>query len=232
LTAQETKPKVTLEERVSRGEASIGPTVPANQAQQVNSTLATGIRQVFPTTSDDQLQALGVNALPSVNDEPKKSVEAAATKESATPSNTNNEPKKSVEAAATNASAAPSNTNNETKEITGEDQEKIVAIILKQLTPLVEGLVANEIDRARKGITGNSNLNGSMPFPFMMSGNGPMLSTLVQGQTNNHVRMINRMNSSETKQNKALNYDILLDSIRKITWEEYQVVPQLFLRKC
>lgn len=44
----ESQPKTTLEERVTRGEAQVGPTVPVRQEQESNQKRTTGIKQVFP----------------------------------------------------------------------------------------------------------------------------------------------------------------------------------------
>ena len=154
--AQENKPKVTLEERVARGEAQVGPTVPVRQEQQANQTATTGIRQVFPLAGEDQRQERS----------PSPSLQR-----SVSPSSGQDESKKAPETSGNNQSTTQQPAaEKETKSVTPEEEEQIVASILKQLTPLVEELVANEVRRVRRGLSVDSDELESLPFPFMFAG--------------------------------------------------------------
>ncbi|CAF5212470.1 unnamed protein product, partial [Rotaria magnacalcarata] len=53
---EEAKSKVTLEERLSRGEAKLGPTIPSSQIQEQNNQLSTGIHQVYPAERETHEQ--------------------------------------------------------------------------------------------------------------------------------------------------------------------------------
>ena len=167
---QENTGKSTLEERVSRGEAQVGPTVPVRPEQDANSTITAGIRQIFPPAQEDQLQS-STSSQTAATAPPEEKLESNAKTSEKEPSSTASQPSK-----------------QETTGITQEEEEKIVQNILKQLTPLVEELVANEVRRIALGSSDSNSEAGFVPFPFMvstLSGGPPMQGSFQGPQTNN-----------------------------------------------
>ncbi|CAF1636252.1 unnamed protein product, partial [Adineta ricciae] len=179
------KPKVTLEERLASGEAQKGPTIPLRNLQQQGTEAPTAIRQVYPPVSGSQqqqqkTQAGGYGQQTQVEqpkqeeqlkeEEPLKQEGPSKSEEQKKPE----EQTKSDESSETKVSSSSSGQTDEKKEITKEDEEKIVESVLKQMTPIVEQLVAAEVRRtllAKEG--GQDDDNDFVPFPFMFGG-GPM----------------------------------------------------------
>lgn len=149
----ESKPKITLEERVSRGEAQKGPTVPPRQGQQQPDSLSssTSVRQVYPQLSGAQ------------QEEQRRQAKLQAT-----------EPVKS----AVNPTSLPTkqDENKQTKEISREEEEKIIASVLKQLEPIVEKRVAAELRRLQSDDTDQDEDEHIMPIPFMFGGGFPIFA--------------------------------------------------------
>ena len=108
----ETKPKVTLQERISRGEAQKGPTVPSSRDQPKDSPLTAGAHQVYPQLSKAQ------------QDEQQKQAKLQATKQSSEPKTTSEET-----STARDVSASKQTDTKEKKQFTQEDEDKIVAIL-------------------------------------------------------------------------------------------------------
>ena len=157
----ETKPKVTLEERVSRGEAQKGPTVPSNQEQQQGGSSSTGVRQVYPELSaaqqEEQLKQAKLQAAPPVKDEKQQVADDTAT--------------------ANDISVATKHEGTkQTKDISRDDEEKIVASILKQLEPIVEKRVAAELRRLQSGGTDEDEDEDFGPMPFVLGGGFPFFA--------------------------------------------------------
>jgi hypothetical protein len=125
-SSQETQPRVTLEERVSRGEAQTGPTIPLSQVQQQDNESSPKIRQVYPPQNQEQQQ----------NQFQLQSSSSTATEE---------EPTSAYISSSQQGGAQPK------KELTHEEEKKIVDTVLKKLTPLVEQLVAAEVRRVLSG---------------------------------------------------------------------------------
>ena len=185
------KPKVTLEERIASGEAQKGPTIPLRNLQQQGTEAPTAIRQVYPPVSgsqqqQQQTQAGGYGQQTQV--EPPKQAEQPKQEEQLKqeeplkqegPSKSEEQKKseeqtKSDESSETKVSSPSHGQTEEKKEITKEDEEKIVESVLKQMTPIVEQLVAAEVRRtllSKEG--GQDDDNDFVPFPFMFGG-GPM----------------------------------------------------------
>ena len=84
---KETQPKVTLEARVARGEAQVGPTVPIRQEQQANQTTTASVKQVFPPAGEEKRQ---------------ESTPSPSLQRSASPSSGQEESKKAPETSANN----------------------------------------------------------------------------------------------------------------------------------
>ncbi len=156
----ETKPKVTLEERVSRGEAQKGPTVPSRQEQKQDSSSSTGVRQVYPelsaTQQEEQLKQAKLQATPPAKDE-KQAVEDASTANDISLSTKQEKTK-------------------QTKDISRDDEEKIITAVLKQLEPIVEKRVAAELRRLQSGGTDQDEDDDFGPFPFMLGGGFPFFA--------------------------------------------------------
>ncbi|CAF4040420.1 unnamed protein product [Rotaria sordida] len=163
-TTTETKPKVTLGERLSRGETQPGPTIPLHQQQrqqqqqqqQQGHPSTTRIHQVYPHISDiqqeEQLRQAKLQANQSNNDE--KTI------------------KEEISTTTTDTSSTKQDKKQEKKEITREDEEKIVAAVLKRLTPIVEQRVAEELRRIQTGEMDQYDDEDFMPFPLMFSTRG------------------------------------------------------------
>ena len=137
------KPKVALEERVSRGEAQKGPTVPSRQDQKQDNSSSTSVRQVYPQLSaaqqEEQRRQAKLQATPPVKDDKS----------------------------AANQASLPS------KEISREEEEKIIASVLKKLEPIVEKRVAAELRRLQSDDTDQDEDDHMIPFPFMFGGGLP-----------------------------------------------------------
>lgn len=98
---------------------------------------------------------------------------------------------KSEEATLATAPAPQQNEAQQKQVVTPEEEKKIVESVLKQLTPLVEQLVAAEIRRVLSGQTDSDDDNGFVQFPFMFGG-GPIFAApqgFQQQQQTNTVRM-------------------------------------------
>ena len=168
---QETKPKVTLEERVARGEAQVGPTVPLRQGQENNENAPTGIKQVFPPVANQEHVETNSSNLSTASEQSKTSENNASTKD-----------------------AKPAQTaSQEAITVTPEEEKKIVEDVIKKLTPLVEELVANEIRRIRRGLSDDNDEAGFAPFPFLFGG-GPMFARSGQGSFNNDFQVKHLIN--------------------------------------
>ncbi|CAF1176267.1 unnamed protein product [Rotaria sp. Silwood1] len=152
-TTTETKPKVTLEERLSRGETQQGPTIPIRpDQQQGGNTSTTRIRQVYPHISEIQ------------QEEQLKQAKLQANQ------NLINEKKPKEETSIINdVSSNKQDKIKEKKEITREDEEKLVATILQRLTPIVEKRVSEELHRIHSGENDQDDNLEFIPFPFMFT---------------------------------------------------------------
>jgi hypothetical protein len=110
---------------------------------------------------------------PSTNQEQKKETEEKKQTE---------EKQTSEETVSTSVSVSKQDETPEKTEITKEDEEQIVASVLKQMTPIVEQMVAAEVRRVRSG---QEDDNDFVPFPFMFGGGpifaGPHDGTAPQG---------------------------------------------------
>lgn len=165
-STEEAKPKATLEERLSSGAAKLGPTVPSNQEQDQNNQSSPTIHQVYPPTSEgqqedqskqDQLQAS--QASQPEDQEQKQKAEGE---------------NKSEQAESTDASAPKQDEAQEKPKLTEDEEKKVVDSVLKQLTPLVEQLVAAEVRRILLGGQNNQDdENDFVPFPFMFASGAP-----------------------------------------------------------
>ena len=187
-TTDETKAKVTLEERVSRGEARTGPTVPLLQAQSPSDyEPSPNVRQVYPPLSPTQQQEQQKQAQQQANQSGQQQEQQKQGQQQQQPnqptqvtqSSTTEEKKVTTEEQkkpeGTTSTAAPSSQQSETKqkqEVSPEEEKKIVESVIKQLTPLVEQFVASEIRRALSGQTDSDDENGFLPFPFLFGGAG------------------------------------------------------------
>lgn len=188
-SSTETKPKSTLEERVSRGEAQTGPTIPLVQVAPKDYEPSPNVRQVYPPLSEAEQQEQKKQAQLQANqpapaasstsaDEQKKSDETTSAAASSTQAK---EGEKKPEE--TTSTAATQQKQPEKKvELTPEEEKKVVESVLKQLTPLAERLVAAEIRRVLSGQTDSDDENGFGPFPFMFGG-GPIFATARGGPT-------------------------------------------------
>ena len=159
-SSEETKPKVTLEERVSRGEAQTGPTIPIHQAQRSDNEPSPSIRQVYPPVNA-QLQKEQTNQ----SQEPQLSS-----------STIDDGKKKKEETTSTTVSSSQQDETQQKQEITKEEEKKIVDAVLKELTPFVEQLVATEVRRVLSGETGHDG-TGMIQFPFIFASGGPILTS-------------------------------------------------------
>ncbi len=159
-SSSETKPKITLEERVSRGEAQKGPTIPLSQEQKQDNSFTTGVRQVYPQLSaaqqEEQRKQAKLQATQSIKDE-KQAADEASTANDVSLSSKQDETK-------------------QTKDISRDDEEKIVATVLKQLAPIVEKRVAAELRRLQSDGTDQDEDEDSIPFPFMLGGGFPFFA--------------------------------------------------------
>jgi hypothetical protein len=157
-TSAETKPKITLEERVSRGEAQIGPTVPLRHEQKQENSSSIGVHQVYPQLNKAQ------------QEEQQKQAKLQATQP---PINDEKQPKKEISAANDVSSSSKQDETKQTKGITHDDEEKIIATVLKQLAPIVEKRVAAELRRIQSGETDQDEDDNIIQFPFMLGGGFP-----------------------------------------------------------
>ena len=72
---------------------------------------------------------------------------------------------------------------HEKKDLNHDDEEKIVAAILKQLTPLIEKRVADEVRRIHSGQGDEDDDDADfLPFPFMFAGGAQMPPQMFQQQ--------------------------------------------------
>lgn len=178
-SSTEAKPKVTLEERVSRGEAQTGPTIPLVQVAPKDYEPSPNVRQVYPPLSEAEQVEQRKQAQLQAN-QPASTSSSTTTTEQKKPEGTTSteqkqEEKKSDETTSVNVSSTEKKEGEKKVEITPEEEQKIVESVLKQLTPVVEQFVAAEIRRALRGQTDSDDENGFMPFPFMFGG-GPMFA--------------------------------------------------------
>ncbi len=194
----ETKSKVTLEERISRGEAQTGPTVPLVQVPPKDYEPSPNVRQVYPPLSEAQQQEQQKQAQLQANQS------AQSTQPPPTSSSTTEVEKTKIEeqtkSEEVTSATAPTQQQNEAQqkpEVTPEEEQKIVESVLKQLTPFVEQFVAAEIRRVLSGQTDSGDDNGFVTFPFMFGGGsifaapqgGPPPPGFQQQQQMNRVRM-------------------------------------------
>lgn len=178
-SSTEAKPKVTLEERVSRGEAQTGPTIPLVQVAPKDYEPAPNVRQVYPPLSASEQAEQQKQAQLQAN-QPAPASSSTSTTEQKKPEETastqqKEEEKKSDAATPTDVSSTQPKQGEKKVEVTPEEEQKIVESVLKQLTPIVEQFVAVEIRRALSGQTDSDDENGFMPFPFMLGG-GPLFA--------------------------------------------------------
>ncbi|CAF2244175.1 unnamed protein product [Rotaria magnacalcarata] len=201
---EEAKSKVTLEERLSRGEAKLGPTIPSSQIQEQNNQLSTGIHQVYPAeretheqdqqkldqsqdqqkqnqSQDQQKQNQSQDQQKqdqSQDQQKQDQSQASQSSQSPTLSSTNDEEKTKAEDQT--KSEKPASPNGSVPEQTKatvlpkEEEEKIVETVIKQLTPIVEQLVAAELRRVLSGQNNQDDDNDFAPFPFMFASSAPM----------------------------------------------------------
>ena len=92
-TSTKSQPKVTLEERVARGEVQVGPTVPVRQEQESNQNRTTGIKQVFPAPGTEDAK----NASEQSNKSEKEEAVKTPSPAQETPTITPEDEKKIVE---------------------------------------------------------------------------------------------------------------------------------------
>jgi hypothetical protein len=87
----------------------------------------------------------------------------------------NEEEKTTEETSTTNnkSSVSKSDDSSEKKDYTRDDEDKIVAAVLKQLTPIVEKRVAAELRRIHSGKSDQDEDDTFMPFPMMFAGGSP-----------------------------------------------------------
>jgi hypothetical protein len=158
----ETKPKITLEERISRGEAQKGPTIPSRPEQKRDDSFSTGARQVYPQLSEVQ------------QEEQRKQAKLQATQP-----NNNDEKQTKEETSIINDASLSSSKQDDTKttnDISRDDEDKIIAAVLKQLAPIVEKRVAAELHRIQSGDTDEDEDENFIPFPFMLGGGFPFFA--------------------------------------------------------
>ena len=197
VSVEQKKPKITLEERVARGEAHIGPTIPLRQVQEGDDEPSPSIHQVYPPLNEAE------------QEEQKKQAKLQATQpmelsqslESVSTNKEDREEKASraeklEELTLSNASASQQNQAQKKQDLTSQEEEKIVQTVVNQLTPVVEQLVLTEVRRA---LCDQSD-HDFMPFPFMFANNapifasrcaGPIPNDFQQGQTTNRARVRN-----------------------------------------
>ncbi len=135
-----------MEERLSSGEAQKGPTVPIRQEQKQDNSSSAGARQVYPQLTEAQ------------QEEQRKQATLQATQPPP-------EEKKTTE-----------DESNEKKDISRNDEDKIVAAVLKRLAPIVEQRVAAELRRIHSGDSDQGEGSGFIQFPFMLSGGSPFFA--------------------------------------------------------
>ncbi|CAF4098435.1 unnamed protein product, partial [Rotaria magnacalcarata] len=150
------KPKLTLEERVSRGEVQKGPTIPLRQVHpQQGSGSTTRIRQIYPQLNEAQ------------QEEQQKQAKFQAAQ-------SHNEEKKTTETAVTAATPLPSSKQDkpeEKPEIHRNEEDKLVAAVLKRLVPIVEKKVSEQLRRIQSDEGEQEDDEADfIPFPFMFGG--------------------------------------------------------------
>ena len=156
----ETRPQVTLQEHSLHSRAQQGPTVPLRQEQQQRGLSSTNVRQIYPQLNkaqqEEQQRQAKLQATQPVKDERKTTPKATST---------------------ANDLSSPKEDDKRKKDLTHE-QEKLVAAILKRLTPIVERQVAVELQHLQSGETDRDKDDGFMPFPFVLAagGEGPFFS--------------------------------------------------------
>lgn len=130
-----------------RGETPKGPTVPSRQDSNQDSSSSTNVRQVYPQLSAAQ------------QEEQRRQAKLQAT-----------QPVKDDKSAANPTSVV-------SKEVSREDEEKIIASVLKKLQPIVEKRVAAELRRLQSDDTDQDEDDPMMPFLSMFGGGLPFFAT-------------------------------------------------------
>lgn len=147
-TDSDKKPKVTLEERVSRGEAQKGPTNPTTQQKSSSGNA----RQIYPHLN------------PAQQFEQQQQAKIQSEKDDASTDN--------------DISTASKNDKTKQSTISHAEEEKIISSVLKQLAPIVEKRVAAELRRLQNDDTDKEadDDDNMIPFPFMLGGGIPFFA--------------------------------------------------------
>lgn len=157
IPSEETKAKITLDERIARGEAQKGPSVPYRQESQSNSSSTGSARQVYPPLSPAEQERQRRQA----------QLQAAA-------------PLAAAQDGQSTSEAKAQTSSDDKKDVNHDDEDRIVAAILKQLTPLIQKRVSDEVRRLQSGDSDDEDDDdddgGFIPFPFMFSGPGPFFA--------------------------------------------------------
>lgn len=142
-TDSDKTPKVTLEERISRGETPKGPTIPTAQ----DKSSPTNVRQIYPQINPaQQFEQQRQAKIQSENDNDI-------------------------------STASKNDRSKQSKDISHQEEEKIISNVLKQLAPIVEKRVAAELRRLQNDDTDKDDDDDDMiPFPFMLGGGMPFFA--------------------------------------------------------
>lgn len=178
-----TTPKTpTLEERVAHGDVKVGPTIPVRVDEKDHAASSSGVREVFPDGKEEAKPKDSTAETPKV----EKTQGESATKTDAQPQETDNQTNIAT-SSATETTTTTSNAQPATetpKGLTQEEEERIVGNIIKQVTPLVEELVAKELRKLRGGSEVDDDAFDFIPFPFMFAHGGPVFSAQGTGPSN------------------------------------------------
>ncbi len=138
------------EERTTRSEPPKRPTAPFRQEQTEENSFAGNLRQMYPELNEEQRKKVKSQGTQSVRIKKKKLHDGNST--------------------ASNRSSHRYDDKRSKKDINHEEEEKIVAAVLKQLAPIVEKRVSEELRRIENDETDQDEDDGFIPFPFMLAG--------------------------------------------------------------
>ncbi|CAF0836666.1 unnamed protein product [Adineta steineri] len=156
----ESKPNITLEGRVFRGEAQKGPTIPLQQDHSQERSSSQNVRQVYPK----------------VNEEQNEDLRKKACKRHEKHSNKNKKKNTDDTSITSDIQSSRKDEKKPKKDTSHNEEEKIVAAILKHLAPIVEQRVHEEIRRIDNDETDQDEDDNFLPFPFMLAAGLPFFS--------------------------------------------------------
>ncbi len=143
----------TSEERTTRSEPQKRPTAPFRQEQTEENSFAANLRHIYPELNEEQRKKVKSQGTQSVRIKKKRTTDE--------------------DSIASNRSARRYDDKRSKKDINHEEEEKIVAAVLKQLAPIVEKRVSEELRRIENDETDQDEDDGFIPFPFMLAGGLP-----------------------------------------------------------